>query len=357
MPEDSANCDRYDEKLAEEIREKAGELGFCRVGFTTMEPFGRVREKVRERAYPSMFDKLFEVGTEPKDIFPLGKSIIVLARDYSDIDFPESLLPHIARAYLSRSYLPIDGSDARTALDAFEAFLMDKGVSFKPDGNVLNMRAAAERAGVIAFGHNNFAYVPGVGSFVILYGYLVDAALEPADTPAGGKCPEGCHACIDACPTKALYAPYKLDIEKCILFNNAIRAMRSDPKQLDVPAELRDGVGVHIHGCDECQAACPRNAAALHHKSPRTDPLLEHIAEGFSLDKVLHMPEGYYEEYIYPIMYNYISDPVLFQRNAAIAMGNSGDRKWIPDLTAELDNESPIVREHVRWALDKLQRA
>ena len=64
--------------------------------------------------------------------------------------------------------------------------------------------------------------------------------------------------------------------------------------------------------------------------------------------------EGFYENCVRPIMYNYVNEPVVFQRNAAVAMGNSCDPRYISDLETELDHPDEVVRTHVRWALDKI---
>ncbi|MGI6221470.1 MAG: epoxyqueuosine reductase [Coriobacteriales bacterium] len=338
--------------LKERIRKRAEELGFCKVGFTTPDDLPRVSEEAQRRDYPGFFQDMIERGSHPRDLMSRARSIIVLAYDYSELRYPEKLLPHVARTYLSHSYLPLEGTPARNRLDAFEAFLRDEGIGFEPDRNILMMRPAGLRAGVISFGRNNFAYVDGVGSFVILYGYLVDVELAPDEPSPDCTCPPGCRACIDACPTSALAREFDLELEKCILWDNAIRYNRGPDR--DVPVGHREAIGVRIHGCDACQEACPRNQRALRNGSI-ADPVLERIAEEFSLENLLHMPEGFFERCVLPIMYNYVRDPVAYQRNAAVAMGNSGDPRYIPELEAELDNPSEIVRSHVRWALEKLR--
>lgn len=344
----------YDYALAQRIHAKAAELGFCKVGFTTMDDLPRASAEAVRRGYPDFFQGMIERGSHPRDLFPQGNSIIVLAYDYSRHQYPESLLPHVARTYLSRSYLPVEGSPARDRLDAFEAFLTSEGVLFEPDRNALMMRPAGLRAGVISFGRNNFAYVDGVGSFVILYGYMVDARLAPDDPSPDCTCPPHCHACVDACPTGALTAPFDLELQRCILWDNAIAPRRGDGP--DVPLSHRDAIGVRVHGCDACQEACPRNQKAL--RADRDDlvddPVLDQVAAEFSLENLLHMHEGFYERCVFPIMYNYARDPAVFQRNAAVAMGNSGDPRYIPHLQAELENPNETVRSHVRWALEKL---
>ncbi|WP_172135700.1 epoxyqueuosine reductase [Adlercreutzia sp. ZJ473] len=338
--------------LKNRIKERAEELGFCKIGFTSMDDLPRVCEEARRREYPEFLLGLAERGSHPRQIAPEARSIIVLAYDYSEIDYPESLLPYIGRFYLSHSFMPREGTPARGRLDAFESYLAEEGVDFEPDRIQLMIRPAALRAGVISFGRNNFAYVDGVGSFVTLYGYFTTCEFEPDEPAPNCLCPPHCHACIDACPMDAMGEPFNLDASKCMVWVNALSYSRAGVR--DIPEGLRDKLGLHVHGCDACQAVCPRNQKALR-REKTSDPLLEQISSEFSLEKLLHMPDGFYQRCVRPIMYNYVDDPVAFQRNAAIAMGNSGDARYVQDLRMELGNPDETIRSHVLWALNKLE--
>lgn len=334
------------------IKARAAELGFCKVGFTTTDDLPHVYEEAVRRNYPPFLMNIIERGSQPRLIAPEARSIIVLAYDYSATKFPENLVEHVGRTYLSRSFMPPADSPARERLNAFEAYLEEEGVPFEPDRIQLSIRAAAQRAGVISYGRNNFAYVDGVGSFVTLYAYFTPLEFEPDEPAPDCLCPPNCHTCIDSCPMNAMPRPFDLDAEKCMVWNNALRYSRGGNR--DVPEELRDGLGSHVHGCDACQMVCPRNQKALRgEKIP--DPVLERIAADFTLENLLHMPEGFYESCVRPIMYNYVNDPIAFQRNAAIAMGNSLNPDYIEHLEAELDHPDEMMREHVRWAINKIK--
>lgn len=338
--------------ITAEIKEYARELGFCKIGISPMQKYERLLAEAQARNNYGYWLESFGMGADPGNLMPEGKSVIVLAYDYARCDFPENLLKMIGRVYLSRCYLPQPGSQVYEMLKRFEGFLREQGMEFVPDRNTLMMRPAAERAGVASFGQNNFAYVDGVGSFVLLYGYVVDRELE-YDAPAEGcKCPPNCRACVNACPTKALYAPFRLDPAKCIGYNNWMR--HSGRVDEVVPRELRSQMGCHVHGCDLCQEACPRNQAKLKGEYPK-DALLENIGERFTLQNLLHMPEGFYEECVQPVMYNYIRDKKYFQRNAAIAMGNTKEGAFIPDLIRELSNPEELIRLHAAWALGQMK--
>lgn len=338
--------------LKARIKARAEKLGFCKVGFTTMDVFPFVVEEAERREYPEYLLNVVKHGANPRQIAPDARSIIILAYDFSEIDFPKSLSRHVGRVYLSRSFIPREETPARDRLAAFEAYLEEEGVPFEADRIQLAIRPAAQRAGVISFGRNNIAYVDDAGSFVTLYAYYTPVEFEPDEPAPDCKCPPSCHACIDACPMNAMGEPFNLDASKCMVWINALSYSRADEKT--IPEDLRAPLGQHIHGCDVCQTVCPRNKKAMH-REKKSDPELERIASEFSLEKLLHMPEGFYECCVRPIMYNYVDDPVAFQRNAAVAMGNSKDERYIKDLEEELENPNEVIRSHVQWALDEIR--
>jgi len=267
--------------------------------------------------------------------------------------YPEKLLPFIGRAYLSRSYVPQPEMINGARLQLFTQYLESKGLTVDAD-MYIPIRPAAMRAGVMNFGRNNFAYVDGIGSFVILYSFVVDKELEYDSPTPENKCPKGCTACMDACPTNAIYAPFKLNPQRCMGYNHWMRQDgRKEILNPVIPLDIRKQLGIRIHGCDLCQEVCPRNRSKLAAKLPK-DQFLEVIAEDFSLVKLLHMHQDFYRTRVYPIMYNYIQDPKYFQRNAAIALGNTGDDSFVPDLVIEMEHTQPLVRQHVAWALGQL---
>ncbi|MDT8902839.1 epoxyqueuosine reductase [Anaeroselena agilis] len=178
-----------------------------------------------------------------------------------------------------------------------------------------------------------------------MYTFLVDTELEYDEPTVTRKCPPDCRQCMDACPTQAIAQAGRLLPMKCVLMNN----MRSTV----IPDELRAGIDTRIHGCDACQLACPRNRKVLA-KAARKEPYLEELKKDFDLERILLLDEDYYRAVVYPIMYNYIRDLDVFRRNAAIALGNTGDPSHIPALKKALDNENPLVRDAAQWAIDKL---
>ena len=344
--------------LTREIKDFALDLGYHYVGVTTAEPFTWFAEELESRrdAYRWVTDgrlKMSECAT-PTNIMPSAKSIIVVAYDYAREGFPPELVGKIGRLYQSRSYVAprnrIHGARRRLFIE----FLESKGlqVMLAPNLNVPE-RMAAARAGVVTFGRNNFAYTKDAGSFIVITAFVVDAELEYDEPTIEAPCPEGCRLCIDACPTGAL-EPFKLNPRKCIAYNCFMSQDDYAPSTSShIPPEIREKMGSWIHGCDICQEVCPRNRPHLKAKLP-VNKFLSRIAEQFDLRKILLLTDEYYEEVLRPVMYNYIRGKKYFQRNAAIAMGNSGDRSYVPYLAQALDDAEPLVRGYSAWALGRL---
>lgn len=341
--------------LTKHVKMKALELGFVKVGVTSADDFTELAADLEQRedyqarwCGPKGTNSLL-AGCYPRDLFPEGKSIICLVHAYNDVDFPERLDKHLGRVYQNRSYVPTQAQLAGRRLQAFKDFLGEMGIAVYEGPEELPARAACFRAGVTAWGRNNFARTEENGSFITLYVLLVDADLdidEPTDPEAPeNKCPDGCRICIEACPTKAMQDAGRLEWTKCVLFNNLRGCANLD---------LREAVGERIHGCDICQLVCPRNAKAL--AAPkRKDPYLEALAEDFDLEKILVLDEAYYEAVVKPVMYNYIRDMEIFRRNAAVALGNSGDASHLPALQRAFElSEDEVTRDTIAWAIGKL---
>jgi epoxyqueuosine reductase len=342
--------------LTRDIKDFALDIGYSHVGVTSAEDFSDFIDEVRSRG--SLYDfyvedprKLID-GAQPKKCMPEAKSIISVAWDYAQKGFPDSLLGKIGRIYQARCYNapPHRINGARYKL--FSDFLEKNGCQIGR-GFLLPERRAAARAGVTTFGKNNFAYAKNTGSFILLSSIVVDKELEYDSPTYEIKCPKDCTACMDACPTGAIYEPLKLDPRRCIAFNAWWTQDGRPCVTSYIPLEIRKKMGIRVHGCDVCQEACPRNSAKLKAKLPQ-DPFLVQLAEDFSLPKMLEMPDQFYEKTVRPIMYNYINDKKYFQRNAAIALGNIGLEENIPVLNRAMDNSENLVRGYAAWGLGRI---
>ena len=349
--------------LTEKIKLKAMELGFADIGICPADEFTDYINVLKERSdyYDFYISRPMDPlkGASPRSVDPSARSVISLAWDFSNISFPENLTRIMGRAYMARCYAPPKDSVNGAMLHLFKKFLQENGCNVLK-GIWIPDRAAAVRSGIATYGKNNFAYLRGGSSFCAFASVVVDVVLD-YDAPAENlrPCPENCRLCQDACPTGALEAPGRLNPKKCIGYLNWFTQEGWLPPSPDgtpathIPQNLRDSIGTRIHGCDACQEVCPRNKKALAQPKIR-DRFLDHIAEKITLENILFMDVESYTAYIKPVMYNYIGDIKYFRRNAAIAMGNSGDEKYLPYLEKALSDEDPLIREYSAWAIGKI---
>ncbi|MCB2185600.1 MAG: HEAT repeat domain-containing protein [Deltaproteobacteria bacterium] len=342
--------------LTQDIKEFALDLGYSGVGVTTAEDFLDHQEEVRSRGeiydFYTADPRRFLPGAAPRRHLATARSVIALAWDYWRTDFPPELVGRVGRIYQARCYgAPphrINGARLRLLVEFLEKSGCQVGKGFW-----LPERRAAARAGVTTFGRNNFAHLPGTGSFILLASVVVDRELAYDEPTLRVKCPEGCTACLDACPTRAIYEPLKLNPRRCLAFNAWWTQDGRPGVSSYIPPEIREKMGVRVHGCDVCQEVCPRNAAKLKAKLPQ-DPFLTLLAGRFSLEQMLAMPPDFLARTVRPLMYNYINDKKYFQRNAAIALGNTGDPDHVPALAAALTDPEDLVRGYAAWALGRL---
>ena len=338
-------------ELTKKIKMKALELGFSKVGVTTADDFTEHEQELISRPDYAPFVNLQETGRlidgcRPRKFYPEGKSIICTVYGFGNILYPEELTPYVGRTYLSRSYLPSPESACGIRENAFKAYIKSLSISLYEGDIELPMRMSCARAGITTFGKNNFAYTKEDGSFIILYTFLVDEVLEYDEPTITCNCPPKCQECMKACPTQAIKKERRLLPMNCVLMNNIIGSPNP---------ELHESLGTKIHGCDECQLACPLNKKVIE-KASRKDWFLEELKQDFNLERILLLDEEYYQDVVHPIMYNYIQDMDVFRRNAAIAIGNTGDPSHIPALEKAVENKNPLVIEAAQWAIEKLTR-
>ncbi len=203
-------------------------------------------------------------------------------------------------------------------------------------------RVVAKYAGVGWIGKNTCIINQKLGSWLFL-GVILSSLELDAGLPAPDRC-GSCTRCIDACPTDALIAPYQLDSNKCISYLTI-------EKRGAIAEELRSGMGRHIFGCDICQDVCPWNRRAPATSAADFQPRAELVNPG--LEWLFEMSEEEFHR-------TFRDSPVRrakragLRRNAVIAMGNSGERKFLPVLDKLASNDDEIVRESAAWATRKL---
>jgi epoxyqueuosine reductase len=344
--------------LKQKIRDKALELGFADVGFATPEPFSLYAAELASR--PEMYEwrkTLSRVSSlrdsdltrfiDPARSVPGVKSLIVVTDGYFQEEFPPSLAGKIGRCYLDGLFCPEETAHSRRRKE-LKNFLRQLGlkVLYGP----APARLAGARAGITTYGKNGFAFAreaAGKSSWIVNEPYLVDAELAPDEPTLKADCPENCRQCLDACPTGALYTPLKMDPRKCIAYLTYFQPGV-------IPRDLRSRMGTWVYGCDLCQEACPRNRPWMEKAKPVNSRIAAREKD-FQLPALLLMSQDHYEGKVWPRFY-YIrkENRALWQRNAAIALGNQRDPQNLPPLTLALEDPEPIVRIHAAWALGKI---
>jgi len=204
-------------------------------------------------------------------------------------------------------------------------------------------RVYAKYAGIGWIGKNTCIINQKVGSWLFLGVILTSLELAP-DIPAPDRCGT-CTRCISACPTQAITAPGELDARLCISYLTI-------EKRGAIPEDLREGIGRHVFGCDICQDVCPWNrkapATSADEFQPReklVNPPLDWLAE-MGAEEFRTAFRGS------PIRRAKLSG---LRRNAVIAMGNSGDEKFVPTLERLASDADAMIAEHANWALDRLR--
>jgi epoxyqueuosine reductase len=213
------------------------------------------------------------------------------------------------------------------------------------DTGPLLERDFAARAGVGWVGKNTCVINQQMGSWLLL-GVIV-TSLELPSSAAFEISPDRCGSCtrcLDACPTDALVAPREMDASRCISY------LTIELKG-EIPLDLREPMGRQVFGCDICQEVCPWNRrapialkAGLRTREELVNPALSWLAE---------MDDAGFRR-------AFKGSPLertkrrRVQRNVAIAMGNSGDPAFAPQLETWAEGDDPVLADAARWALGRL---
>jgi epoxyqueuosine reductase len=204
-------------------------------------------------------------------------------------------------------------------------------------------RDFAQLAGLGWFGKNTMLIQKRQGSFLFLGALLTDVELDFDDPHESAHCGT-CRRCLDVCPTEAFPEPYVLDARRCISYLTI--ELKSQ-----IPLELRPGMGEWLFGCDLCQEVCPWNRKSASTTLPEFAP--QDDLNPASALEFLQMSESEFHK-------RFDETPLSragwigMRRNAAIVLGNRGDKRAIPALAAALDDPAPIIRGAAAWALGHL---
>lgn len=297
----------------------------------------------------------------PAELVPGTLRVITARMDYLPADTPEDWqtleldrLKRPSEAMVSvyargRDYHKVMRSRLQKLSDQIAAALGPLGYRVFTDSAPVLEAELASSSGLGWRGKHTLLLSREAGSMFFLGEIFVDMAL-PVTDPVAAHC-GSCSACIDICPTRAITAPYRLDARRCISY---LTIEHAGP----IPLELRPLMGNRIYGCDDCQLICPWNKFAKRSALPDFDARAglagSQLVElfGWSEEAFLRFTEG---------------SPIRrigherWLRNGAVALGNAlraaeenASEPLLAALALRAEHPSPLVREHVAWALAQI---
>ena len=260
---------------------------------------------------------------------------------------PESVLDnpnlgYVSRYAVGRDYHKMVRQRLQRLADHIESEVGEFGYRAFSDSAPVMEKPLARNAGLGWIGKHTNVINRAAGSWFFLGELYTDLPLDP-DPPATDHCGT-CHACIDACPTGAIVAPYRLDARLCISY---LTIELHGP----IPVNLRPLVGNRIFGCDDCQLACPWNRYARTSAESDFDP--RHGLDAASLVELFAWSPDDYEARTKGMALRRLGY-VRWLRNIAVALGNAPSSPAVRTALANRrDHPSRLVREHVEWALSR----
>jgi len=355
------------QQLWARVSDWAQELGFSQVGVAGVDLSGAEPGLMQWLAaeFHGSMDYMAAHGLKrarPAELVPGTVSVITARMDYLPRDTPDDWqdaeLARLGRPQEGIVSLYARGRDYHKVLRSRLQKLQDRIAAevgpfghrvFSDSAPVLEVELAS-RSGQGWRGKHTLVLNREGGSMFFLGEIYLDLALPPTE-PVSDHC-GSCRACIDACPTGAIVAPYRLDARRCISYLTIEHHGAIDE-------ELRPLIGNRIYGCDDCQLVCPWNKYAQRSSLPDFDArdglsgatLVELF--GWSEEEFLRRTEG---------------SPIRrigherWLRNIAVALGNAlaalpaGDAQreaLLSALRTRAEHPSAVVREHVRWALER----
>jgi len=216
-----------------------------------------------------------------------------------------------------------------------------KGVQCSKEA-YLPYKLVAQKAGVGFYGKNCLVQTTDFGSWIILVSIVTDANFE-VDSSSSENC-GSCVACIKACPTHAIVAPYTLNIGRCI--NHLLASTKP------IPIELRHLIGNRINSCDRCQEVCPHNRNVAPAKKKFPNPR-KNWGTSPALIPLLSISEDEFKQSFANLDW-YKPERKFLQRNVIVALGNVGDLVSLSALSKMLKNQEGMIRAHTAWAIGRI---
>ena len=341
-------------RLADDIKQWGRELGLQQVGIcdTDLAEAEAAHFARLARGHHGEMDYMASHGskrTRPAELVPGTQRIISARLDYLPakaadplrvLDDPEKA--YISRYALGRDYHKVLRKRLQRLARRIEEHIGPFGYRVFTDSAPVLERPIAEKAGLGWTGKHTLLLAEHTGSWFFLGEIYTDLPL-PVDTPVAPHCGT-CSACIDCCPTRAIVAPFEVDARRCISYLTI--ELRGS-----IPEDLRPLLGNRIYGCDDCQLFCPWNRFAT--PSPETDFLPRNHLDDSTLTELFAWDEDSFLARTEGSGIRRLGHE-RWLRNIAVALGNApASEAVLGALRGREDHPSDLVREHVRWALQR----
>jgi epoxyqueuosine reductase len=341
------------ETLEQRLKAEAERLGFaaCAIARANAAPEAgrRLRQWLDAGRHGDMLwmEERAEQRGSPQGLWPDVRSVIMLGMSYAPGRDPLALSQVGDRGRISVYAQGRDYHDVvKKGLKALARWLVEQQQSalkvFVDTAPVME-KPLAEAAGLGWQGKHSNLVSRAHGSWLFLGAIYSEIGLEP-DAAEVDHC-GSCTACQTACPTDAFPSPYVVDARRCISY---LTIEHKGP----IAEELREGIGNRIYGCDDCLAVCPWNkfadaAAANKAFIGRAELAAPQLGDLLALDDA-----GFREIFSGSPIKRIGRNRMV--RNAAIAAGNSGDKRLIDRLQPLLGDGDPVVSEAAAWAIGRL---
>lgn len=340
--------------VAARVRELATQAGFQRCGISDIElaeDETHLRDWLAQGLYGTMhwMARHGAMRAHPEQLLNGTVRVISVGLDYGRDDdeqawqnLDDGERAYVARYALGRDYHKLMRQRLQRLADRIAGEIGPFGHRVFVDSAPVLERALARNAGLGWIGKHTCLIDKDGGSWFFLGEIYIDLPL-PVDAPASAHCGT-CTRCIDICPTQAITAPNRLDARRCISYLTI-------EHEGAIPLELREPIGNRIFGCDDCQLVCPWNKFARRSDEPdfraRNDLDRATLSQLFAWteDEFLQRTEGSAIRR---------SGHQRWLRNIAVALGNA---PTTPEVIAALQSRradaTPLVGEHVQWALER----
>jgi epoxyqueuosine reductase len=341
--------------LKQQLTAFAREAGFAKVGVCLPDAVPELASRLQafvDAGYHGqmawMAERMAWRG-DPAALWPQARSVIMLAETYTPDRDPLEILGRADRGAISVYAQGRDYHDVvKKRLKSVGRWLMaqepDAQIKVFVDTAPVMEKPLAQAAGLGWQGKHTNLLGRDLGNWFFLGAIFTTLEIDP-DQAEVDHC-GSCRACLDACPTDAFPAPFKLDARRCISY---LTIEHRGPVDLD----LRRQMGNRIYGCDDCLAVCPWNKFAQAGRdirlAARDDLLAPRLADLAGLDDAA-----------FRTMFS--GSPIKrigrdrFVRNVAYAIGNSGDQSLTAALMPLTNDADPIVAEAARWGLQELRK-